>query len=46
MKNQRNIVIIKDNAGHTGIGEIHGGDYTCEGLKKYIKAFERLQRLI
>ena len=22
----RNIVILKDSAGHTGIGEIHGGD--------------------
>ena len=21
----RNIVILKDNSGHTGIGEIHGG---------------------
>jgi len=29
----RNLVILKDNAGHTGIGEIHGGDYTCEALK-------------
>ncbi len=29
----RNIVILKDNAGHTGIGEIHGGDYTCESLR-------------
>ena len=32
----RNIVILKDNAGHTGIGEIHGGDYTCEALKSCI----------
>ena len=29
----RNLVILKDNAGHTGIGEIHGGDYTCEALR-------------
>ncbi|MBR0254164.1 MAG: glucarate dehydratase, partial [Synergistaceae bacterium] len=29
----RNIVILEDNAGHQGIGEIHGGDYTCEALK-------------
>lgn len=29
----RNLVILKDSAGHTGIGEIHGGDYTCEALK-------------
>ena len=28
----RNIVILKDSAGHTGIGEIHGGDYTHDGL--------------
>ena len=28
----RNIVILTDSAGHTGIGEIHGGDYTCECL--------------
>ena len=32
----RNLVILKDNAGHTGIGEIHGGDYTCEALKSCI----------
>ncbi|MDO4620877.1 MAG: enolase C-terminal domain-like protein [Lachnospiraceae bacterium] len=29
----RNLVVLKDNAGHTGIGEIHGGDYTCDALK-------------
>lgn len=29
----RNLVILKDSAGNTGIGEIHGGDYTCEALK-------------
>lgn len=29
----RNLVILKDNAGHMGIGEIHGGDYTCQSLK-------------
>ena len=28
----RNLVILQDSAGHTGIGEIHGGDYTCECL--------------
>ena len=28
----RNLVLLKDSAGHTGIGEIHGGDYTCESL--------------
>ncbi|MCI6888393.1 MAG: glucarate dehydratase [Lachnospiraceae bacterium] len=32
----RNLVILKDNAGHTGIGEIHGGDYTCDALKSCI----------
>lgn len=32
----RNLVIIKDSAGHTGIGEIHGGDYTCDALKSCI----------
>ncbi|MBR0204369.1 MAG: glucarate dehydratase, partial [Synergistaceae bacterium] len=29
----RNIVILEDNSGHQGIGEIHGGDYTCEALR-------------
>ena len=28
----RNLVLLKDSAGHTGIGEIHGGDYTWESL--------------
>ena len=32
----RNLVIIKDSAGHTGLGEIHGGDYTCAALKSCI----------
>lgn len=32
----RNLVILEDSAGHTGIGEIHGGDYTCEVLKSCI----------
>lgn len=32
----RNLVILEDNAGHTGLGEIHGGDYTCEALKSVI----------
>ena len=32
----RNLVILKDNAGHTGIGEIHGGDYTCSALESCI----------
>ncbi len=34
----RNLVILKDSAGHTGIGEIHGGDYTCDALKSCIPA--------
>ena len=32
----RNLVILEDSAGHTGIGEIHGGDYTCDALKSCI----------
>ena len=28
----RNLVILTDSAGHTGLGEIHGGDYTCQCL--------------
>ena len=32
----RNLVIITDSAGHTGIGEIHGGDYTCLALRSCI----------
>ena len=30
----RNLVILTDNLGHQGIGEIHGGDYTCKSLAK------------
>ncbi|QAT48754.1 glucarate dehydratase [Caproiciproducens sp. NJN-50] len=29
----RNLVLLQDNTGHTGIGEIHGGDYTCSALR-------------
>lgn len=32
----RNLVILHDNAGHEGIGEIHGGEYTKECLESYI----------
>ncbi|MBQ9153217.1 MAG: glucarate dehydratase [Solobacterium sp.] len=32
----RNLVILKDSFGHTGIGEIHGGDYTKESLEACI----------
>ncbi len=28
----RNLVVLTDSCGHTGIGEIHGGDYTHDGL--------------
>lgn len=28
----RNLVILTDSAGHTGVGEIHGGDYTYRSL--------------
>lgn len=28
----RNLVVLTDSAGHQGIGEIHGGDYTCDCL--------------
>lgn len=36
----RNIVILEDSSGHRGIGEIHGGDYTCECLKSCIPLVE------
>ena len=32
----RNLVILRDSAGHQGIGEIHGGEYTRECLESYI----------
>lgn len=32
----RNIVIITDSTGQTGVGEIHGGEYTENQLKSYI----------
>lgn len=32
----RNLVILKDSADHVGIGEIHGGDYTCAALESCI----------
>ena len=28
----RNLVILTDSAGHTGVGEIHGGEYTYDSL--------------
>ena len=36
----RNLVILTDNAGHQGIGEIHGGDFTCDSLKQCIPFVE------
>lgn len=32
----RNLVILKDSTGNMGVGEIHGGDYTCDALKSCI----------
>jgi len=32
----RNLVILKDSEGHMGIGEIHGGEYTCKALESCI----------
>ncbi|MGI6028706.1 MAG: enolase C-terminal domain-like protein [Candidatus Heteroscillospira sp.] len=31
----RNLVVLRDSAGHEGIGEIHGGDYTCDCLNSF-----------
>ena len=36
----RNLVILTDSAGHRGIGEIHGGDYTCRALERFIPLVE------
>lgn len=36
----RNLVLLEDSAGRTGIGEIHGGDYTCDALKSCIPLVE------
>ncbi|WP_302889594.1 enolase C-terminal domain-like protein [uncultured Acidaminococcus sp.] len=36
----RNLVILTDNLGHQGIGEIHGGDYTCKSLRACIPFVE------
>lgn len=32
----RNLVILKDEDGRMGIGEIHGGEYTCSALESCI----------
>ncbi|HAT55887.1 MAG TPA: glucarate dehydratase [Lactobacillus sp.] len=31
----RNLVVLTDSLGHTGIGEIHGGEYTRQQLESY-----------
>lgn len=31
----RNLVLLTDSSGHQGIGEIHGGDYTCDCLNSF-----------
>ncbi len=36
----RNLVILTDSNGHTGIGEIHGGDYTYACLRACIPLVE------
>ncbi len=36
----RNLVILEDSNGNTGIGEIHGGEYTAETLRSYIPFVE------
>jgi glucarate dehydratase len=32
----RNIVILKDSSGHTGVGEVHGGDAITRALEEYV----------
>lgn len=32
----RNLVVLEDSQGHQGVGEIHGGEYTCQCLREYI----------
>jgi glucarate dehydratase len=32
----RNLVILMDSAGHTGVGEVHGGDAITKALNEYI----------
>ena len=44
----RNLVILQDSAGHTGIGESHGGDYTCEclnAIRPLVEGAQVLQRI-
>ena len=52
----RNLVVLTDSEGRQGIGEIHGGDYTCASLRamkplvegwpvvKYREALQRIHR--
>jgi glucarate dehydratase len=39
----RNIVIIKDNAGHTGMGEVHGGEAITKALEAAIPLVKNQQ---
>lgn len=53
----RNLVVLTDTAGHTGVGEVHGGDYTCAALNSwkplivgqelanYRKVLDRIRRI-
>ena len=36
----RNLVIIQDSSGHTGVGEIHGGEFTRQSLCNMIPLVE------
>jgi len=36
----RNIVVLTDSDGRTGVGEIHGGTHTCKELTDYIPLVE------
>ena len=36
----RNVVVLTDSSGSTGVGEIHGGDYTKAVLESYIPLVE------
>lgn len=36
----RNLVVLTDNTGHIGIGEIHGGDFTYRSLEQCIPLVE------
>jgi glucarate dehydratase len=36
----RNLVILKDSSGHTGVGEVHGGDAIAQALEGYVPLVE------